>query len=121
MRAYNEQAIRQIRALGHDEVSLAHAAVLPHLSPDGITLTVLANRAGMTKQSASQLVCELEALGYLKRPPHPSDKRAQLVVSTNLGLEFRSDAGEVKKIRRLRWPASSEKKESSCSTSASLR
>jgi MarR family transcriptional regulator, temperature-dependent positive regulator of motility len=35
---------------------LAHTTLLAHLDPDGTRITVLAERAGMTKQSMGQLV-----------------------------------------------------------------
>lgn len=95
-RAYNERAIAEIRGLGHSRLSLAHTAIIPHIDVDGIRLTTLAQRAGMTKQSASQLVRELEAAGYLEKLPDPSDKRAEKIVFTEFGRRFRDDAGKVK-------------------------
>jgi hypothetical protein len=57
-RAYNERAIAEIRRLGHSRLSLAHTAIILRIDVDGVRLTTLAQRAGMTKQSASQLVRE---------------------------------------------------------------
>ena len=51
----------------------------------------------MTKQSASQLVRELEAAGYLEKLPDVSDKRAKKIVFTEFGRRFRDDAGKVKR------------------------
>lgn len=96
-RAYNERAITEIRRLGHSRLSLAHTTIIPHIDADGIRLTTLAQRAGMTKQSASQLVRELEAAGYLEKLPDASDKRAEKIVFTEFGRRFRDDAGKVKR------------------------
>jgi DNA-binding MarR family transcriptional regulator len=96
-RAYNERAVAEIRGLGHSRLSLAHTAIIPHIADGGIRLTTLAQRAGMTKQSASQLVRELEAAGYLEKLPDASDKRAEKIVFTEFGRRFRDDAGRVKR------------------------
>lgn len=96
LRAYNERALQGIRALGHDRVTLSHAAVLPHIDPDGTRLTLLAQRAGMTKQSASQLVRDLELAGYVQRRPDEKDRRAERIEFTPLGQKFRRDAYDVK-------------------------
>lgn len=96
-RAYNERAMAALRARGHPRLTLAHAGILPHVDLDGARLTALAERAGMTKQSASELVRELEAQGYLARRPDPDDRRAQRVVFTELGERFLRDAYAVKR------------------------
>jgi len=96
-RAYNERAIAEIRRLGHTRLSLAHTAIIPHIDAGGTRLTLLAQRAGMTKQSASQLVRELETAGYLEKLPDASDKRAEKIVFTEFGRRFRDDARKVKR------------------------
>lgn len=95
-RVYNDRAMADIRRLGHAKLSLAHAAILPHIALDGTRLTALAEAAGMTKPSVSQLVDELEAAGYVERTPDPEDKRAQKIMFTKLGWRFLEDASRVK-------------------------
>jgi DNA-binding MarR family transcriptional regulator len=72
-------------AEGFDDTRFAHNAVFAHVPPEGIRLTALADRAGMTKQAMSELVVDLEALGYLQRVPDPSDGRAKLIEFTERG------------------------------------
>jgi DNA-binding MarR family transcriptional regulator len=48
-------------------------------------LTVLAEMAGMTKQSVGEIVDDLEARGYVKRIPDPDDKRAKIICLTERG------------------------------------
>lgn len=95
-RVYSERAMADIRSRGHAKLSLAHAAILPHIELEGTRLTALADAAGMTKPSVSQLVDELEAAGYVERRPDPEDKRAQKIIFTALGWRFLDDASRVK-------------------------
>ena len=73
-------------AAGFDDHRLVHHNVMAHVTREGIRLTELADRAGMTKQAMSELVLDLERLGYLRREPDPSDGRAKLIRFTEKGL-----------------------------------
>ena len=46
---------------------------------DGLRLTDMAARAGITVQSMGELVDDLEAKGYLERRPDPHDRRAKRI------------------------------------------
>ncbi|MCW2762703.1 MAG: transcriptional regulator, MarR family [Marmoricola sp.] len=46
----------------------------------------------MTPQAMSELVDHLVPHGYLERMPDPSDRRAKLIVLTDLGYEALQDA-----------------------------
>ena len=46
----------------------------------------------MTPQAMSELVKHLVSHGYLERMPDPSDRRAKLIVLTDLGYEALQDA-----------------------------
>ena len=63
----------------------AHSGVFAHIDLDGTRLTELANRANMTPQAMGELVDELERLGYVRRVPDPDDRRAKLIVPTEVG------------------------------------
>ena len=73
-------------AAGFVDHRLVHHNVMAHITRDGIRLTELAERAGMTKQAMSELVLDLEELGYLRREPDPTDGRAKLIRLTKKGL-----------------------------------
>jgi DNA-binding MarR family transcriptional regulator len=96
MRAFNERSMSAVRDLGHPALSFAHAAILPHIPIKGAHLSEIANRAGMRKQSASQLIGELEAAGYIARNQDPTDKRALIIKFTPQGERFLADAATVK-------------------------
>ena len=62
-----------------------HSAVFAQIDRAGSRLTDLARRANMTPQAMGELVDELEELGYVKRQPDPTDRRAKLIVLTSNG------------------------------------
>jgi DNA-binding MarR family transcriptional regulator len=63
----------------------AHSGVFAHIELDGTRLTELANRANMTPQAMGELVDDLERRGYVRRVPDPGDRRAKLIVPTEIG------------------------------------
>jgi len=63
----------------------AHSGVFAHIDLDGTRLTDLASRANMTPQAMGELVDDLERLGYVRRVPDPTDRRAKLIVPTEIG------------------------------------
>ena len=52
---------------------------------EGMRLTRLAELAGITKQSAGEIVDDLARNGYVERFPDPADKRAKLIHLTAKG------------------------------------
>ncbi len=85
--ALNDQAVARLAERGHGAVRVAHGTVFQYLDDAGTTVTALAERAGMTKQSMGELVRHLEAHGYVERVPDPADGRAKLVRATERGGE----------------------------------
>ncbi|WP_447925179.1 MarR family winged helix-turn-helix transcriptional regulator [Georgenia muralis] len=71
-----------------------HSAVFAQIGREGARLSDLARGANMTPQSMLELVDELEELGYLRREPDPTDRRAKLIRLTPLG-ERTVDAGRA--------------------------
>jgi|SRR5689334_3683743 DNA-binding MarR family transcriptional regulator len=96
-RAFSERALRKLRQRGHTRLSMAHTTLLPHLDVNGTQATVLAERAGITKQAAGRIIADLEHEGYVLRLPDPSDQRASIIVFTDAGRQFLVDAYHVKK------------------------
>jgi DNA-binding MarR family transcriptional regulator len=72
-------------ARGFTDLRPTHGFVFTRLSPDGATVTELAEHLGFTRQAASQIVDELVHKGYVERRPHPEDARSRLVVLTDRG------------------------------------
>src|SRR6185437_15270437 len=80
---------------GHPDVRPPHGNVFQFLDDDGTRVSVLAQRAQITKQSMAELVAHLECHGYVERVPDPSDRRAKLVRATARGSEVYAIARDV--------------------------
>ncbi len=101
VRAVQSTYIERLQQRGHPGLRTGHIPVFAGLNPEragsgeGIRITDLANRAGMTRQMMGRLVRELEALGYLSTATHPDDQRAVVVTMTERGHAIRAEAAEV--------------------------
>ena len=95
-RAYDTRAVEKLHERGHVRLTLAHTALLANLDMDGTRTTILAQRAGMTKQAMGQLANDLEREGYITRAADPCDGRATLVTFTERGWQFLRDASALK-------------------------
>ena len=84
----------RLAAFGHPEVRAPHGNVFQFLDHAGTRVSVLAQRAQITKQSMAELVAHLERHDYVERIPDPSDRRAKLVRATARGEEVYSIARE---------------------------
>lgn len=78
-RLFNDEALRRVHDRTGMPMRASHTAVFAHLDFEGTRLTDLAQRMGVTKQAAGQLVDELEAMGALERFSDPRDGRAKLI------------------------------------------
>lgn len=96
-RAFSERALQKLRQGGHTRLSMVHTTLLPHLDVNGTQTTVLAERAGITKQAAGRVIADLEREGYVQRLPDPTDQRASIIVFTDAGRQYLVDAYHVKK------------------------
>jgi DNA-binding MarR family transcriptional regulator len=77
--------VRDLNATGFDGLTLAHLAVLRYPGPDGERPSLLAERAGISKQAMNRLLGSLENLGYLKRMDSSDQSRARIVHFTRRG------------------------------------
>jgi DNA-binding MarR family transcriptional regulator len=94
-RVGSEVLHRRFAERGHPDVRAPHGNVFQYLDDDGTRVSVLAQRAQITKQSMAELVLHLERHGYVERVPDPSDRRAKLVRATPRGQEIYAIAREV--------------------------
>src|SRR5688500_13296132 len=85
--ALNDLVIDRLADRGHAVVRPTHSAVFQYLDDTGTTVSLLAERAQMTKQAMAELVRHLEDHGYVTRVPDPTDGRAKLVLPTQRGHE----------------------------------
>jgi len=90
--ALNDLVIPHLVQEGFTDLRPAHAAVFQYLDDTGTTVSVLAQRARMTKQAMAELVLHLENHDYVVRIPDPADGRAKLVLPSDRGLSVLSVA-----------------------------
>jgi DNA-binding MarR family transcriptional regulator len=94
-RAGTEVLHRRFAERGHPDIRPPHGNVMQFLDDAGTRVSVLAERAQITKQSMAELVVHLERLGYVERVPDPSDRRAKLVRATPRGKQLYAIARDV--------------------------
>lgn len=87
-RAYN-QLSQGVFAAAHEvepEIRPAHGNVMEQLDVRGpLRLIDIANGAGITPQSAGELVDQLERIGLVERRSDPDDRRAKRIHQTERG------------------------------------
>ena len=100
---------RGLVADGFSDLRPAHSAVFSNLGSEGVRISELADRAGMTKQSMGALVSYLERRGYVSVSPDQRDGRAKIVRRTQKGMASHEPARRIitrvqQKWRRLLGP-----------------
>jgi DNA-binding MarR family transcriptional regulator len=94
---------RELSKSGYGDIRPTHGCVFRFVRDDGMRLTELAGNAGITKQSAGELVDDLVKLGYVERIPDPEDKRAKLICLTGKGEEAQSFGFNLFRELEERW------------------
>ncbi len=84
-RAHTAAVVAQLALRGYADFPFASASLLWLMEEGGTRSTVLAQRAGVSKQAMSQLVRLMERQGYLEQVSDPSDTRAKVVRMTARG------------------------------------
>ena len=79
---------------GYADMRQPHLHIFGNVGIDGIRLTDLAARAQLSLATTSELVSQLQQLGYLERRPDPHDQRAKLIFPTRRGRQALDDAGD---------------------------
>ncbi|MGV9870209.1 MarR family winged helix-turn-helix transcriptional regulator [Rhodococcus koreensis] len=85
---------------GYGDIRPPHLQIFGNIG-DGRRLTEIAARAELSLSAASELINDLEELGYVERVPDTRDRRAKLVVPTTRGRQALQDAAiRVAEIER---------------------
>jgi DNA-binding MarR family transcriptional regulator len=88
---------------GFGDIRDPHMQIFGNVRMGGVRLTELADRAQLSLAATSELVNDLEQMGYLVRRPDPADGRAKLIDLTKRGRDAMAAAGDrVADIER-RW------------------
>ncbi len=103
--AIHRRLIEELNAAGFDELALPHIAVLQFPGPDGVRPSILAERAGMSKQAMNRLLGGLEELGYLVRADSPDEGRARVVRFTPRGHAAYAKIHDILRDIEREWTA----------------
>lgn len=103
--AIHRRIIKELNAAGFEELRVPHMAVLQFPGPDSVRPSVLAERAGISKQAMNQLLRSLEALGYLARSDAPDEGRARIVRLTKRGRTAYAKIHEILRAVEHEWTA----------------
>jgi len=95
-RAHTATVVARLASRGYVDFPFASASLLWLLDEGGTRSTLLAQRAGVTKQAMSQLVRLMERQGYLEQIPDPDDTRAKVVKMTPRGEAVKTACVEVR-------------------------
>lgn len=72
---------------GFGDIRDPHMQIFGNVRMGGVRLTELADRAQLSLAATSELVNDLEQMGYLVRRPDPADGRAKLIDLTKRGRD----------------------------------
>jgi DNA-binding MarR family transcriptional regulator len=103
--AIHRRIIDGLNAAGFEELRVPHMAVLQFPGPDGVRPSMLAERAGMSKQAMNQLLRSLEAHGYIARSDVPNKGRARIVRLTKRGQAAYAKIHEILRDIEHEWGA----------------
>jgi len=101
--AIHRRIINELNAAGFKELRLPHMAVLQFPGPDGVRPSMLAERAGMSKQAMNQLLRSLEDLGYIARSDAPGESRARMIRFTKRGSAAYSKVHDILRHIEHEW------------------
>ena len=95
-RAHTAAVTAKLALLGYQDFPFASASLLWLMDEGGTRSTVIAQRAGVSKQAMSQLVRMMEQQGYLEQVTDPTDTRAKVVRMTKRGEAVKMACVEVR-------------------------
>ncbi|MFD0690649.1 MarR family winged helix-turn-helix transcriptional regulator [Actinomadura fibrosa] len=84
-RWFDDALLAGMRAAGERPVTVAQASVFATLDAGGTTVSELARRIGVTRQTAHQAVHGLIGMGLLEQVPDPASGRTRLIRTTAEG------------------------------------
>jgi DNA-binding MarR family transcriptional regulator len=94
LREFRAELFRPASEHGYADLREPHLHIFGNVGIDGIRLTDLAFRAQLSLATTSELVSDLQRLGYFERRPDPADRRAKLIFPTSRGRQALDDAGD---------------------------
>ncbi|MFI9771166.1 MarR family winged helix-turn-helix transcriptional regulator [Streptomyces sp. NPDC052415] len=91
-RWFDDALLASMEAAGEQPVTVAQAAVFATLDEQGTTISELARRIGVTRQTVHQAVHGLIGMGLLEQVPDPASARSRLIRPTAEGARVHQRA-----------------------------
>jgi DNA-binding MarR family transcriptional regulator len=88
---------------GHPDARPLHGFALQAVGPDGVTLSELGRRLGVTKQAAAKTAAALERLDYVRREPDPADARQVVLRRSRRGEDLLALSATGFERVRTKW------------------
>jgi DNA-binding MarR family transcriptional regulator len=100
-RAVVDDLHAELARCGHPDARPLHGFALQAVGDDGVTVSELGRRLGVSKQAAGKTTAALERLGYLEREPDTADARRVRLRRSRRGEELLALSAEgFDRIRR---------------------
>jgi len=91
----SDDFVKRINAAGFPSIRASHFPVFGTLDPEGTHISVMAKRAGMSRQGMSALVKDVEKQGFVSTSADTTDRRAIVVALTETGAQFCREAAKM--------------------------
>jgi DNA-binding MarR family transcriptional regulator len=104
-RDLRQRVTAALHARGFTDYRTTYHDVFMLMGPEGNRVGELAKWAGITRQAMSEMLADLERLGFVERVADPTDRRAVLVRRTDQGWEVNTIARQVVGETQRAWSA----------------
>lgn len=94
LREFRRELSEPVAAAGYGDIRDPHLQIFGAIGMGEVRLTEIAARAQLSLAATSELVNDLQTLGYLERRPDPTDGRAKLICLTARGRKLMAHAGD---------------------------
>ncbi|WP_030689858.1 MarR family winged helix-turn-helix transcriptional regulator [Streptomyces globisporus] len=94
-RWFDDALLASMRTAGEQPLAVGQAAVFAALDDEGTTVSELARRMGVTRQTAHQAVHALIGMGLLEQAPDPASARSRLIRPTAEGARVHRRAQDT--------------------------
>jgi DNA-binding MarR family transcriptional regulator len=105
LREFRRELSAPAAAAGYGDIRDPHLQIFGAIGMGGVRLTEVAARAQLSLAATSELVNDLQQLGYLQRQPDPRDGRAKLICLTERGRALMAHAGDRVAAIEQHWSA----------------
>jgi DNA-binding MarR family transcriptional regulator len=92
-----------LRNAGLGEMRALHGFALKAIDDDGVSISELASRLGVTKQAAATTTSAMESLGLAERHADPHDSRASVITRTERANAVLDESERFYRRKESQW------------------